>query len=90
MHPSDQVDPTMNELALQNTPELTPRFPPRIPPLGLVSLPSFARALRQRGLIAPAGADGDESSIPLLSVYEAYLRRRAMEQAFATLRGELG
>jgi hypothetical protein len=79
---------TMNEPTLQNSPVLAPRFPPRVPSLGLASLPSFARALRQRGLIAPPGADGDESWIPALSVFEAHLRRRAMEQAFATLRGE--
>jgi hypothetical protein len=81
---------TMNEHTLQNTPGLTPRFPPRVPPLGLASLPSFARALRQRGLIAPVAANGDEAWIPALSVFEAHLRRRAMEQAFASLRGDLG
>jgi hypothetical protein len=84
------VDLKMNELNLQNTPGLTARFSPRIPALGLAGLPSFARALRQRGLMAPVEVDGDEAWIPALSVFEAHLRRRAMEQAFAFLRGDHG
>ncbi len=79
----------MYELTLQNTPGLTPRFTPRTP-LGLVGLPSFARALRQRGLMAAPDADAHDSWIPVLSVFEAHLRRQAMEQAFASLRGDHG
>lgn len=78
----------MNEFNLQNAPGLTPRFTPRAP-LGLVGLPSFARALRQRGLMAPIEVDGDEAWTPVHSLFEAHLRRRAMEQAFASLRGDL-
>jgi len=82
----------MNELDLQNTPGVTPRFSRCAPAmaLGLAGLPSFARALRQRGLMPTVEADGDESWIPVLSVFEAHLRRRAMEQAFASLRGDHG
>jgi predicted amidohydrolase YtcJ len=80
----------MNELNLQNTPGMTPRFQQRTPALGLGGLPSFARALRQRGLMAQIDADGDESWTPALSVFEAHLRRQAMEQAFASLRGDSG
>jgi hypothetical protein len=76
----------MNESNLPHTPGLTPRLPRRA--LGLARLPSFARALRQRGLMAQPEADGDEAWIPALSVFEAHLRRRAMEQAFASLRGD--
>jgi hypothetical protein len=54
----------------------------------LTGLPSFARALRQRGLMAQLEADGEGFWIPALSVFEAHLRRRAMEQAFAILRGD--
>ena len=78
----------MNEFNLHNTPGLTWQYPQRAPALGLAGLPSFARALRQRGLLAPVEMDGDASWIPALSVFEAHLRRRAMEQAFATLRGD--
>jgi hypothetical protein len=58
---------------------------------------SFARALRQRGLLAltellPAVTDGWADTPRLwlagMSVYEAHLRRVAMEQVFATLRGD--
>ena len=79
----------MNEFNLQITPGTTPRFQRWVPALGGAGLPSFARALRQRGLVSQFGADGDESWIPALSVFEAHLRRLAMEQAFASLRGEL-
>jgi hypothetical protein len=84
------MDLTMSELTFQYMPGLTPRFTRRTPLLGLAGLPSFARALRQRGLMAPVELDGDEAGIPTQSVFEAHLRRRAMEQAFATLRGDRG
>ena len=80
----------MNEFTFQNTPGLTPRFARRTPALGLIGLPSFARALRQRGLVATVETDCDEAWFPALSVFEAHLRRRAMEQAFASLRGDHG
>ena len=80
----------MNEINLQNTPGMMPRFQRQAPALGLAGLPSFARALRQRGLMAQPDADGEESWIPALSIFEAHLRRRAMEQAFASLRGDHG
>jgi hypothetical protein len=60
-------------------------------------LASFARALRQRGLLArtealPSAsegwADAPELWIAGNSVYEAHMRRVAMEQVFATLRRE--
>jgi len=70
-------------------------------PLGLAGPPSFARALRQRGLIAPApvsGAvpelvrsdapDGPGQWIAVRSAFEAHVRRQAMELAFAALRGD--
>lgn len=73
----------------------------RVAPLGLAGPPSFARALRQRGLIAPAPVMGampfdgrvdmpDDAGqhIHVLSAFESHLRRQAMEQAFAELRGD--
>ena len=70
-------------------------------PLGLAGPPSFARALRQRGLIAQIPMSGtwageghhavpeDEPQwLAVLSVFELHLRRQAMEQAFADLRGD--
>ena len=80
----------MNEPDLLYTPGLTPRLAPRIPALGLAGLPSFAHALRKRGLVAPVAHDGEEPWSPVLSVFEAHLKRRAMEQAFAALRGDHG
>ncbi|MDE2221201.1 MAG: hypothetical protein KGL25_02365 [Gammaproteobacteria bacterium] len=80
----------MNEFDLQYTPGMTPRFAPRIPALGLAGLPSFAHALRKRGLVAPVETGNGEAWIPVLSVFEAHLKRRAMEQAFASLRGDHG
>ena len=82
----------MNEINVHNTPGTAPRFQRRVPApaLGLAGLPSFARALRQRGLVPQLEADGDEALIPALSIFAAHLRRRAMEQAFASLRGDLG
>lgn len=65
-----------------------PRFPAR---------PSFASALRQRGLLAravqSAGIDNErsaiaESWIAVAAVYEAHRNREAMEQVLAVLRGD--
>ncbi len=67
------------------TPAPVFKSPRQIPTLGMVRPPSFARALRLRGLIAEA-ATAEWS--PVLSVFEAHLRRQAMEQAFAELRGD--
>jgi hypothetical protein len=63
------------------------------PTLGLAAPPSFARALRQRGLIKPPVSDGGDASnasgwISVTANFEAHLRRQAMEQAFAALRGD--
>jgi hypothetical protein len=61
----------------------------------LPDLASFARALRQRGLLARAETlpsiseawpDAQELWIARNSVYEAHMRRVAMEQVLATLR----
>ena len=61
----------------------------------LPDLASFARALRQRGLLARAETspsipegwpDAPELWIASNSVYEAHMRRVAMEQVLATLR----
>ena len=58
-------------------------------------LPSFARALRQRGLLVRAEsptrimngwAETAEPWIAVDSIYETHLRRVAMEQVLATLR----
>lgn len=77
------------------TGELTLR---RAMPGARVSLPdlaTFARALRQRGLLARAETppsipegwpDTPELWIAGVSVYEAHMRRVAMEQVLATLR----
>ena len=63
--------------------------------VGLPDLASFARALRQRGLLARAETlpsipegwpDTQELWIARISVYEAHMRRVAMEQVLATLR----
>ena len=70
--------------------------------LRFLNRPSFASALRQRGLLAraiqPAGFDTErsasadswitEASIAVTSIYEAHQRRLAMEQALAVLRGD--
>ena len=60
---------------------------------GLAMLPSFARALRQRGLIEPSAPGVDEAAIAgkwigVSAIIEAHLRRQAMEQAFAVRRGD--
>ena len=69
-----------------------PTAPQRAP---APNLASFARALRQRGLLArfdalPAIAEGwndtPELWITVNATYEAHLRRVGMEQVFATLR----
>ena len=65
-----------------------PRFP---------ASPSFASALRQRGLLAraiqSAGADNERSTIAdswiaVASIFEAHRNREAMEQVLAVLRGD--
>ncbi len=92
------MEGTMIDSAVQNTPGLAFRSARRPAALGLARPPSFARALRQRGLIAPGSlgpdflaveAEQGESWSPALSLYEAHLRRRAMEQVFAVLRGDV-
>jgi hypothetical protein len=72
----------------------------RLPPAGglrLLNRPSFARALRQRGLMARATLPTSVSAarslatgtwLAVSSIYEAHLRRLAMEQAQAVLRGD--
>ena len=83
----------MHNPIAQDTPHLYVR-PTRQPPtLGLAMLPSFARALRQRGLIEPPTSAGDEAEIAskwigVSAIVDAHLRRQAMEQAFAVLRGD--
>ena len=63
----------------------------------LLNLPSFARALRQRGLMARATIPANilsgwvgttESWIGVNAIYDAHLRRVAMEHAQAVLRGD--
>ena len=87
------TDIPMHNSTAQDTPHLYVR-PTRQPPaLGLAMLPSFARALRQRGLIESTASGGDESAIAskwigVSAIFEAHLRREAMEQAFAVLRGD--
>ncbi|HEV7431501.1 MAG TPA: hypothetical protein VGN77_00555 [Steroidobacteraceae bacterium] len=63
------------------------------------NLASFARALRQRGLLArvdslPSISEGwtdvPELWIASNAIYEAHLRRVGMEQALATLRSDSG
>lgn len=81
-------------------PESTERIARRNAPTGgarVPSRPSFANALRQRGLLAkamlPASTAGAWSGAPgtwlaVSSIYEAHLRRVLMEQALETLRGD--
>ncbi len=87
----------MNNPKMEITPAPMFRALQPLPAMGMASPPSFARALRQRGLIAPAQVANDlpvaapeaaDSWIPALSLYEAHLQRQAMEQAFAALRGD--
>lgn len=87
------MDTPMHNPTAQDAPRLYVR-PTRQPPtLGLAMLPSFARALRQRGLIEPTASGADELAmasrwIGVSAIFEAHLRRVAMEQAFAALRGD--
>ena len=72
----------------------------QVPSVGgprLLNLPSFARALRQRGLMARATVPANimsgwvgttESWIGVNAIYDTHLRRVAMEQAQAILRGD--
>ncbi|MBS0388844.1 MAG: hypothetical protein JSR15_10225 [Proteobacteria bacterium] len=91
----------MHNPVTHDSPALIFQASRRSAPLGLAGPPSFARALRQRGLIAPApvsgvapggrpiaAADDADWSIHVLSTFELHLRRRSMEQAFAELRGD--
>jgi hypothetical protein len=73
----------------------------RLPPvasLPFANRPSFAVALRQRGLLAraiqPAGVDGDRSGIAdswlaVAAVFEAHRDREEMERVLAVLRGDV-
>ena len=79
-------DPGINEVAMHRAVSLQRPAP---------TLASFARALRQRGLLAradllPSIGDGWNETPDLWiagnAVYEAHLRRVAMEQVLATLR----
>jgi hypothetical protein len=85
------LDPGMGDVALHRT------MPG--PRAAAPNLASFARALRQRGLLArldslPSIADGwtDAPDLWLAgnAIYEAHLRRVGMEQVLATLRRESG
>ena len=83
----------MHDQTTQDTPRMF--FQSTRPSLmpGLAALPSFARALRQRGLIKGPVEGGDgaaaaESWIGVTAIFEAHLRRQAMEQAFAAMRGD--
>ena len=72
--------------------------PARLRPApGLASPPSFARALRQRGLLARldlnaavalATAELPDQWQAVVSLFEAHLRRQAMEQAFSAMRDD--
>jgi len=73
------------------------RWVPPVASLPFPNRPSFASALRQRGLLAraiqSAGIDGDRSGIAdswiaVAAVFEAHRNREAMEQALAVLRGD--
>jgi hypothetical protein len=85
------LDAGMNEAALRRA---IPS-PRSVPP----DLASFARALRQRGLLArvdplPSISDGWSDApdlwIATNAIYESHLRRVGMEQVLATLRREGG
>jgi hypothetical protein len=69
----------------------------RLPSLGLARPPSFAWALRQRGLlvrpevnaaVSLAAAEPPDQWQAVVSLFEAHLRRQAMEQAFSALRDD--
>ena len=83
-----QVEVATHERAKHHRPADGARVPSR---------PSFANALRQRGLLnkpmlpgSMAGAWSGASStwLAVTSIYEAHLRRVLMEQAMETLRGD--
>ena len=85
------LDPAMGEVALHRTIPAQRAAAP--------NLASFARALRQRGLLArldslPSIADGWTDAPDLWiagnAIYEAHLRRVGMEQVLAILRRENG
>ena len=83
----------MHNPTARDTPHLYVRPARQSSTLGLALLPSFARALRQRGLIEPPASGGDEAAIAskwigVSAIIDAHLRRQAMEQAFAVLRGD--
>ena len=85
------LDSGAGEMALHN-PMLRTRA-------AVPDLASFARALRQRGLLARSetlpSVTGGWTDVPDLwlvgnAVYESHMRRVAMEQVFATLRRDAG
>jgi hypothetical protein len=85
------LDPGIGEVALHRTMTGQRAAAP--------NLASFARALRQRGLLArvdslPSIADGWTDAPDLWiagnAIYEAHLRRVGMEQVLATLRRDGG
>ncbi len=87
------TDAPMHNPTSRDTPHLYFQSARQLPTLGLAALPSFARALRQRGLIQPTVPGGDDAAnangwISVTAIFEAHLCRQAMEQAFAALRGD--
>jgi hypothetical protein len=87
------MDTPMHNPTARDTPHLYVRPARQSPTLGLATLPSFARALRQRGLIEPPTPGANEAAIAgkwigVSAIVDAHLRRQAMEQAFAALRGD--
>jgi hypothetical protein len=83
------VDLVTHERARHQRPTRDARAPSR---------PSFANALRQRGLMAKAVLPGSMASawsgasstwLAVTSIYEAHMRRVLMEQAQETLRGDV-
>jgi len=91
------MDTNMYDPIAHNTPAPVFQSSRQSPPLGLAGPPSFARALRQRGLIGQIKTAGDWRAnepagagkwIAVMSAFEAHLRRQAMEQAFAEMRGD--
>jgi hypothetical protein len=79
------MDTNMHNPIVRETPALIFQALRQSPPLGLAGPPSFARALWQRGLIAETPAAEWNR---VASIFEAHLRRQAMEQAFAEMRGD--
>ena len=85
----------MTTPANPGSPELA-RRQPSAAGAGL-SRPSFANALRQRGLLAKAMTPGSMAGVwsgatgtwvAVTSIYEAHMRRVLMEQALESLRGD--